>query len=1552
MNKKFKVIILIITLFFVGLMPTMAKELTFDELNKAVLEIAPDSSYYYLIGKYVFTSTYGKETNESIGLQDIMLAANSIGIDAVDEIKDSQSYKKMTIHFVRKSGNDWIIDDNICGETDLEAEFRDNTTINVWRINYTKLQTPTEAKLDVDFTKSEKYNSEYKTLIEDTYGFTGGNAANTEGLTYKDGKLTGLLKKFDGDLDGAGFSSQDKTGYYFSYFVEFANEELVNANSTIKIRVINQKNEEKVTSTKVFKKDQFDSEIGIAMLFAYKPQNISEYQTIEVTLDYDGEAGEEYKPYTYTIDLSGLRIPVTSNAKMTNNFPAADLEVFNGWNYTVPETVKYIEDGENLKLEGTLKAQTIDNTKAGFTDVDISNYYVLVNINSQDFIPGKTEIKIKKGHTEGVKLIKNEIDANGATVLISLAETTSDKKTIEVTVDIDGSGNEWLEKKYTIDWKDLVLVKTIAPTVTDTIEGQTTSGKTTIQEILQDAGINWTKPEDYSVTFEADPSDSHVIKVKGLLPKIDEVEGSGFKGEEITGYYVPFVIKLDNAKKDSTLIVVPCKSCAGGTKEVPSKAFDTDKEVVGLASVSPTKESQKITIYYDGKNSKEYEPYTITLDYSELTLQKETIIENDNVTTNIPTADKQYFEDTYGYKAESTPLEVNVEGNTFKLSGEVHEQDIKGFGGSAKTGFYIVYNITPKNLISNKTTITVPINQDKEDKTVVVEDNTGLSAIVSIQKEKITECKGGQADKCKFEVIVDLDGAEKEYTPTKIYIDYSGITIVEYVTAKFNYPDGAKEVKVYKGETISKDNEEVKTNPSKDYHEFVKWTDTEGNEFKIGETKLEKSLTLNPNWKIKVNDYVNAKVSETSENTHYNKPTLIDKTIDFKLKTNNGPISEFVEVLAPVIEEILKTNEFKNVTLNLDTQKEFTEANLETIKSNLTELLAGKEDLDDLIDKEITISFIKKEDALVTFDSEDSYKITFSANFREAKTFEELENALTAAKTKEINTIYVNSGFTVTSPLKVEKGVTIIGSEDNITLTGNGLANIFDVTSTGVEIKKLKLEGATSAITVQNAATLTVDKLQFTTNEGPAIEVLGGSLTGTNLTYNGEKYDYPLVKANNGSNINVTVGESKLNPTKKEKIIKYSSEGPVTENEIGDKKVDDTSYNSQYTNYYLNSEVANRWIKMRFVSDRSVTSFPTTYTLYYDKEESREYAPEPAEDIEGFTKVTGKVIVHELRGWKCTNPKHDFHEKGKITIPTEEVTYYADYIEKYNESVKKVSDERALQSAIAGAGQEEKTVIVLESEIPLTSVLDINQKNIIITGVTSGSNEIKGGLKGKIKVSANDITFEKIKVTGSNELTGDNLVEVVGTDFRSDHVTYSSGEGNYTNMINFNTTEESVETILYFNKFNLNNASVGINFEKEVKGNTGSERDGVTITGNDFDDSGKAVTFIKVKNITPNTTLNIAQSTLLMGSNDTYLLQINSSPSTTKENFYFTNIWTSKSTCDEKNRKIKVKINESEGKDASGIVLEVYKTASTNSVKVEYDGTPTAYATVQNRKDA
>ena len=144
----------------------------------------------------------------------------------------------------------------------------------------------------------------------------------------------------------------------------------------------------------------------------------------------------------------------------------------------------------------------------------------------------------------------------------------------------------------------------------------------------------------------------------------------------------------------------------------------------------------------------------------------------------------------------------------------------------------------------------------------------------------------------------------------------------------------------------------------------------------------------------------------------------------------------------------------------------------------------------------------------------------------------------------------------------------------------------------------------------------------------------------------------------------------------------------------------------------------------------------------------------------------------------------------------------------------------------------------------------------------------------------------------------------------------------------------------------------GINFEKEVKGNTGSERDGVTITGNDFDDSGKAVTFIKVKNITPNTTLNIAQSTLLMGSNDTYLLQINSSPSTTKENFYFTNIWTSKSTCDEKNRKIKVKINESEGKDASGIVLEVYKTASTNSVKVEYDGTPTAYATVQNRKDA
>ena len=76
-----------------------------------------------------------------------------------------------------------------------------------------------------------KNSASYKRLLETDYGFTGGNASNTRDLTYKDGKLTGLLKEFKGDLTGAGFSSEDKSGYYFSFFAEFEDEELVNSAS-------------------------------------------------------------------------------------------------------------------------------------------------------------------------------------------------------------------------------------------------------------------------------------------------------------------------------------------------------------------------------------------------------------------------------------------------------------------------------------------------------------------------------------------------------------------------------------------------------------------------------------------------------------------------------------------------------------------------------------------------------------------------------------------------------------------------------------------------------------------------------------------------------------------------------------------------------------------------------------------------------------------------------------------------------------------------------------------------------------------------------------------------------------------------------------------------------------------------------------------------------------------------------------------------------------------------------------------------------------------------
>ncbi len=1147
MSRKMKKLWLFIALFFIGTMQPMAREVNFKELNAAVEE--KGATWYYVVGEYVFTSTYGQGDNTKLSIQDFMLGARSVG-DAEGAIRGEAIYDAMTINYVKKEGNEWKIQNNYLGKTDLNQSLSatdDNKKINIKYIDYEILKTPTQAKIDLGYGDSNK--DAYQRLIEETYGFTNGNTANSENLKLESTgsnqyNLTGLLKKFDGNLNNV-FQGDDLTKYYFSYYVDFENKDLVTNDSTITIKVLNQQGNEKTTSTKTFTKNTFDSDTGIAMLFAYK--SASEYQKLEITLDYDGQK-EIYAPTTYTIDLSKL---------------------------------------------------------------------------------------------------------------------TTQKNTIMNDVD-----------------------------------------------------------------------------VKATIP-----EGN----------------------------------------------------------------------------------------------------------------DKTHFEDVYGYNFMDD-LTVTREDNVFKISGDVHEQVIKDgiFTGDEVTNFYIPYNINPTSVIIGKTTVTRPIKHGTENPTTIINDEYGLSVLLSIQPSKIENCKQ-EAKNCQFEFTVDLDGSEDLYIPAKFTLDYSGINLIKHITATFNYrePEQNKVLKLYPGETIKK---ELVDDPTYDeYHEFTKWTDTKNELFEFDKTVVNEDITLNPNWTILVSKYINAKVNGIEGDENYDKPTIDGTNITLNIKKNDLSKEKLSELLSPIIAEALKTNEFEKITLKLDDKTaDITSSDDDAIKTAIENtLLTEKTDLDELITKTITISFEKKGDALVEFDEKKDYSLTFTADFRVIQNETELNEALAA---KEVNTIYVTKALNVNKEYQVSRKVTISGTDDNNTITGNG-ESIFKVTGGEVTFKNIKLTGAKVGI-LATAGTVNLDTVDLSNNTEAGIELNGKvTLKGdkSKITYSNESYEKPLVRIpkeqKNNHKIEVTdltKVETLYDVKKFDKNSGYDAEKDIY---IGDTLV---AKNYSYINHYLDASKSNKWLKLVYNGDRSITNKPVIYTIYFDKEKGKDTDgnnAEPAKDIKYLTTYDGSLGTYTVDKWANSGATYDY---GTVN-PTQDGSYGIIYKVDYKQGTVQVEDEESLIEAVKADSNNK--IVIIKNEITLTKELDITASDITITGKVSGVNEVNGALKGKIKVSGDNVRFSLMSITGNTIANSEtkSVVTIEGTGFNSSQVNYKANNigSNWDNILCYTHTNPT--TVLFYNVFDGSNATSLIDFKGQLSKDLIGDKHSRLI-GNDFKGASETKEFIIIESFENGAKLDITQT--------------------------------------------------------------------------------------------
>ena len=171
--KKYKLFAFTFIIAILSMVTVNAREMTASELGQAAIDQYSDSEkdvgYIYVIGEYAFTSQYDIKT------EDIMLAANSIGIekDAVKFNEDGNTltddYKKMVINTIRAQVGDdftiegWEVVDAAVGTKDTTTE-----KFNIRFIDYVFI--PELSKADIKFDKTTE--TAYQSYLNTDFGIS------------------------------------------------------------------------------------------------------------------------------------------------------------------------------------------------------------------------------------------------------------------------------------------------------------------------------------------------------------------------------------------------------------------------------------------------------------------------------------------------------------------------------------------------------------------------------------------------------------------------------------------------------------------------------------------------------------------------------------------------------------------------------------------------------------------------------------------------------------------------------------------------------------------------------------------------------------------------------------------------------------------------------------------------------------------------------------------------------------------------------------------------------------------------------------------------------------------------------------------------------------------------------------------------------------------------------------------------------------------------------------------------------------------------------------
>ena len=831
----------------------------------------------------------------------------------------------------------------------------------------------TELNTAYSWTAPTDYSVEYEESGDDT----------TTGKTMK---VTGLLPIYDKDDDKLPFEDDCKTDYYIAFAIKTENKKDEN------------KTEVKITDgeeTFSWTGENFDEEQAIYILKHLHPDAD---RTFTIEVDMDGEE-TKYEPYTITVDWSELKLQVDSKATIElNKASAEDKATMEGWGYSTPA-------GQNVTLAngmltGKLVEQTLANGDA-FGEANKDGFYFDftiqppkdAKINAEDI-----EITRVKSHTDDIdtdlegdnvikKFTSKDLDKNNdLTILYRFPKDTTSctacagketcdgsccgeggvcDKVLYYVVDWDGAeGKEFLPVVYSIDYCGVTFERSSIFTVAS-LDSEN-------KGIFGDDGSWYDEKHGYSVTVEQDHTDAKKYKVKGVLPIFDD---ESYWNEHHNGtfdtdnnlYYLGLLLKLvdtDNILENATS-TINVKFFHDDEEDIHYlKGFDSQFNKSGKlyilkslcenakdGSGGTIPDSQKvftITLDLDGESGNDYTPYTVTIDWSELKLQTESVgnFGNYEVATeaNIQ-ADEQAVKDleNYGYNfGTSAGVKIKTElqeetGHNAKqgLEGKIKEQTLKN-GFDENNGYFVPIKVEfpgkgDESLSEYSHKWILILNTEKNETKTYTPTPEEYERGWVLVLFKIEE--GGKDGTKEISYKIDFDGNEFAFLPQEYTISYDDLTFEaeNKITYKYKNKEGKDQTEdavVYENEIVDlKDLSELNT----DYRKFDGWyKDGENISTTEGGFKTEKDdVELTAHWNLNVEKFMedviaDLKNPDSTYSEDFSGQFELEQKADnkneitIKVESPNVKLSKLSDTSIPgTIAYILQKGEIKDVTLTV-----------------------------------------------------------------------------------------------------------------------------------------------------------------------------------------------------------------------------------------------------------------------------------------------------------------------------------------------------------------------------------------------------------------------------------------------------------------------------------------------------------------------------------------------------------------------------------------------------------------------------------------------------------